>query len=123
MDPLFRIGVMLIPIIWGSSVLAAGDPGRGQTLYQSRCATCHSLDYNGVGPAHRNVYGRKAGSAPNYEYSPALKASAIVWSEATLKQWLTNPEALVPGQKMGYSVPDAQDREDLVEYLRQQSGK
>lgn len=123
MNRLFRIGVMLIPIIWGSSAYAAGDPGRGQTLYQSRCATCHSLDYNGVGPAHRHVYGRKAGSAPNYEYSPALKASSIVWSEATLKQWLTNPEALVPGQKMGYSVPDAQDREDLIEYLRQQSGK
>ena len=123
MDPLFRIGVMLIPIIWGSSVHAAGDPGRGQTLYQSRCATCHSLDYNGVGPAHRNVYGRKAGSAPNYDYSPAVRASTIVWSEATLQQWLTNPESLIPGQKMGYSVPDAQDREDLIEYLRQQSGR
>ena len=123
MDPLFRIGVMLIPIIWGSSAYAAGDPGRGQTLYQSRCATCHSLDYNGVGPAHRNVYGRKAGSAPNYDYSPSVRASTIVWSEATLQQWLTNPESLIPGQKMGYSVPDAQDREDLIEYLRQQSGR
>ena len=123
MDLLLRIAVMLIPIIWGSSAYAAGDPGRGQTLYQSRCATCHSLDYNGVGPAHRNVYGRKAGSAPNYDYSPAVRASGLVWSEATLRQWLTNPESLIPGQKMGYSVPDAQDREDLIEYLKQQSGR
>lgn len=122
MTHLLPIGLMLLPIALCGSA-HAGDPVRGKTLYESRCTTCHSLDYNGVGPAHRNVYGRKAGSAPNYEYSPALRASTIVWNEATLKQWLTNPEALIPGQKMGYSVPSDEEREDLVAYLKQQSGK
>ena len=94
-----------------------GNVARGKTLYQSRCAACHSFEYNGVGPAHRRLLGRKAGSVPGYSYSNALKASAVVWTEATLSKWLSNPEKFIPGQKMGVSVPDARDRADLVAYL------
>jgi len=42
---------------------AAADAAHGQELYESRCGGCHSLDANRVGPAHRGVYGRKAGSS------------------------------------------------------------
>ena len=66
---------------------------------------------------HRGVFGRRAGSAAGYDYSPALKAAAIVWDAASLDAWLTNPEALVPGQRMGYSVPEARDRDDLLAFL------
>jgi cytochrome c len=45
---------------------AAADAGRGRELYESRCGGCHSLDANRVGPAHRGVYGRKAGAAPGF---------------------------------------------------------
>lgn len=41
--------------------LAAGDADAGRVLYQARCAACHSLDYNGAGPAHCGVLGRAAG--------------------------------------------------------------
>ena len=98
---------------------AAGDPQRGLALYQSRCAACHSIDYNGTGPAHKGVFGRKAGSAPEYLYSAAVNASNIVWTDKTLDKWLKNPEKLIPGQKMGFSVSDARDRADLIAYLRQ----
>lgn len=101
----------------------AGDAARGKQLYESRCIGCHSLDENRVGPAHRGVFGRKAGSAKGYGYSPAVKAFAIVWDADTLDRWLTDPESLIPGQKMGYTVPDANDRADLIEYLRQESRK
>ena len=70
---------------------------------------CHSLDKNGIGPSHHNVFGRAAGSVANYTYSAALKTSNIVWNEATLDQWLANPQALVPGTKMMFSVDNAQD--------------
>jgi cytochrome c len=50
-----------------------------------------------------------------------LKASNIVWNEATLDQWLTNPQALVPGTKMILSVPNAQDRADVIAFLKQRS--
>jgi len=98
---------------------AGGDKLHGQALYQNVCASCHSIDYNGVGPAHKGLFGRKAGSLADYTYSPALKASSIVWTSETLDRWLSNPEALVPGQKMGVMVPSAQDRADLIAYLRE----
>ena len=98
---------------------ADGDALHGKQLYAVRCAICHSLDYNGVGPTHKNLIGRRAGSVQGYAYSPALKNSAVVWEEATLKQWLTEPEKFIPGQKMFISIPDAQDRADIVAYLLQ----
>lgn len=102
---------------------SAGDAAHGQVLYKTMCMSCHSIDYNGVGPAHKGVFGRKAGSAANYSYSPAVKASAIVWNEKTLDRWLANPEKLIPGQKMGYMVPDAKERADLIAYLRQDAAR
>src|SRR5262245_43968206 len=96
----------------------AGDATRGRQLYESRCGGCHSLDENRAGPAHCGVFGRKAGSAAGYEYSPALKSSRVVWNEKSLDRWLADPEALIPGQRMGFSLPDATDRTDVVTYLR-----
>ena len=72
--------------------------------------------------SHRNVFGRAAGSAPNYSYSAVLKASNIVWNETTLDQWLANPQALVPGTKMMFSVDDAQDRADVIAFLKDKGG-
>jgi cytochrome c len=96
----------------------AGDAARGRQLYESRCGGCHSIEENRAGPAHRGVFGRKAGAAKGFDYSSALRASGITWNEKTLDRWLANPEALIPGQKMGVSVPEARDRADLIEYLR-----
>lgn len=55
---------------------------------------------------------------PGFDYSPALRASRIVWSAQTLDAWLADPERLIPGQRMNYSVPQAADRADLIAYLR-----
>lgn len=97
----------------------SGDPERGRTLYGG-CQGCHSLDDNDIGPKHRGVLGRTAGSVPGYAYSPALKASGIVWDAANLDRWLTNPQTLVPGARMFYSTPDAQVRADIIAYLASQ---
>lgn len=104
-------------------VYAAGDAAHGEQLYESRCIACHSLDANRVGPMHHGVFGRKAGSVPDFDYSPAVKKSKIVWNEKTLDQWLANPEKLIPGQKMSFQVPDAADRADLIAFLKRESGK
>ncbi|HEY1288774.1 MAG TPA: c-type cytochrome [Burkholderiales bacterium] len=97
----------------------AADPERGKALYESRCSGCHSLDQDRVGPRHRGVVGRKAGSVAGFEYSAALRASRVVWSAKTLDAWLANPERLIPGQRMNYSVPDDADRAALIAYLTQ----
>jgi len=101
----------------------AADAAHGQELYESRCGGCHSLDANRVGPAHRGVYGRKAGSSANFGYSTAVKNSTVVWEEKTLDAWLTNPQSLIPGQRMNFRVATAEDRADIIAYLRKESGK
>jgi cytochrome c len=98
---------------------AAGDPAHGKTVYQA-CMGCHSLDEDDVGPRHRGVVGRVAGTVPGYAYSPAVKNSHIVWDRETLDRWLTNPQALVPGAKMFFAMPRAQDRADVIAYLAEQ---
>jgi len=98
---------------------AAPDASRGQTVYQARCAACHSVDFNGVGPAHRGVFGRLAGTAKGFtNYSAALKRSGLIWTEANLDRWLADPEALVPGQAMGIKLTDAGERADVIAFLR-----
>jgi len=112
---------VVLVIVHSAPSFAAGDAAHGATVYR-QCMICHSLDKNGVGPSHRNVFGRAAGSVANYNYSAALKASNIVWNETTLDQWLADPQALVPGTKMMYSVDNAQDRADVIAFLKEKAG-
>ncbi len=120
----FCIGLIAFALSAQSSFSnAAGDPVNGRALYQARCSACHSPDFNGVGPAHRGVFGRGAGQAPGFAYSPALKASGLVWNALTLDRWLADPQQLVPGQRMGVNVPEAADRADLIAFLEQISAK
>ncbi len=96
---------------------AMGDPARGAEAYSARCGGCHSVEADRIGPRHAGVFGRRAGSVAGFDYSPALRASKVVWDAKTLEQWLTNPESLIPGQRMGYSLGDAAVRADVVAYL------
>jgi cytochrome c len=95
-----------------------GDPAHGKTLYQA-CQACHSIDDNDLGPRHRGIVGRRAGSIADYNYSPSLKSSGLTWDPATLDRWLSNPSALVPGTKMYFKIDDAQARADIISYLAQ----
>lgn len=97
---------------------AQGDPAVGKQLYGNRCSACHSIDFNGTGPMHKGLFGRRAGSVPGFAYSQALKDSKVVWGEDTLTRWLTDPEKFIPGQRMFISVPDAKERADILAYLR-----
>jgi cytochrome c len=95
----------------------AQDVQLGLAIYQSKCVACHSVDEHRVGPAHAGVLGRRAGSAKGYDYSDALAKSKIIWSKATLDAWLTDPEQIIAGQRMGYRLSLAQERADVIAYL------
>ncbi len=102
------------------AALALGDAKAGEDVY-SRCLGCHSLEYNRTGPKHCGVLGRRAGSVPGYEYSPAMKRSGIVWSEKALERFLADPGKTVPGTTMTYAgVSDPADRSHLIAYLKKQ---
>jgi cytochrome c len=121
-SPRGGLGVMmaLCACLWTHGARAAGDAAHGEVLYEG-CQDCHSLDKNDVGPRHRGVYGRKAGSLPDYDYSTGLKNAGFVWNEDTLDKWLTDPQAFIPGAKMFYHLDDPKDRADVIAFLRERA--
>jgi cytochrome c oxidase assembly protein subunit 11 len=101
---------------------APPDPAHGKELFDQQCTGCHTLDSNKVGPMLGGIVGRKAGSAPGYPYSQALKAAGFVWSTDRLDGWLTNPQQFLPGVKMPIRVLERTSRRDIIAYLNQESG-
>jgi cytochrome c len=108
---------LLAGLATAASAQPAGDPVAGRAAYEARCGGCHSVDADRVGPRHAGLIGRRAGSVPGYDYSPALARSRLVWDARNLDRWLQNPEALIPGQQMGYRLEDAAVRADIVAFL------
>lgn len=90
----------------------------GEEVY-GRCLACHSVEGNRTGPQHCGLFGRRAGTAPGFDgYSPAMRASGIVWNGETLDRFLADPLAVVPMTFMTYAgVPDPADRAALIAWL------
>jgi cytochrome c len=98
---------------------ADGDAARGEKRFEE-CVACHMLEKGkeSVGPDLHGVFGRRAGEAGDFRYSPALKRSGIVWSEQTIDAFIADPQAVVPGNRMPFAgIPDASARADLIAYL------
>ena len=111
----------MLAIAYPGQSFASGDPVHGQQVYKV-CAACHAIEKNGAGPKHQGILGRTAGTVSDYRYSPALQKSGIVWTDETLDKWLADPQAVVPGTKMFYALESAQDRADVIEFLKQKAG-
>jgi cytochrome c len=107
----------------GSAAAEEGDATRGKALFEKRCTGCHALTQNKEGPQLQGVYGRTSGTVAGFAYSAALKKAAVVWDEASLDKWLANTDEVVPGNDMDFVVAKAQERRDLISYLRLSSGK
>jgi len=105
----------LLPV--GAFAQPGPEVAPGQTLYESKCGGCHSLDANRIGPKHRGVVGRKVASLPDYDYSPAIKKLGGVWTPERIDQWLRGPQAVAPGTKMVFQVSDAAQRKAIIDYL------
>jgi cytochrome c len=104
------------------ALLAQADVERGQTLFL-QCRACHSLsagEPHKVGPNLYGMFGRKAGLAEGFAYSPALEESDVVWDAAALNQWLERPSEFLPGNRMVFiGVKNPADRANLIAYLQQ----
>jgi cytochrome c len=101
-----------------SSAQAGGDAAHGKTLF-GRCAACHSATaQNKVGPGLAGVFGRPAGTVPNFRYSKAMVGYAKRWDDQTLDSFLAAPAKAVPGTTMMITVPSASDRADIIAYLK-----
>jgi cytochrome c len=113
-------GWLLTVLAVSSHPALAQDALRGMAVYEAKCSGCHSVDSNRVGPKHGGVVGRRIGGVPDFAYSAALQKSGQngkVWTKALLMSWLTDPEALIAGQSMGFRLGSEQERADVVAYL------
>ena len=112
---------MLGKSVGGSEAALAGDGDavRGKVIFEKRCIGCHAMDADREGPRLAGVYGRRAGSVAGFNYSAGLKNSEITWSDATLERWLSDPDLVVKDNNMSIGVPKAEERRDLIAYLKQ----
>jgi cytochrome c len=109
-----------IPMLLSAAAARAdGDPARGEKRFEE-CAACHTLEEGAhrVGPSLHGVFGRKAAELADFRYSPALKRSGITWTPDTVEAFITDPQKLVPANRMPYAgMKQAADRADLIAFL------
>ena len=96
---------------------------RGKELFEKRCSGCHALDKDKEGPRLRGVFGRTSGTVPSFQYSDTLKAAHITWDATTLDKWLAGPEQFVPDSNMAFQLVKADERAEVIAYLKQLSSK
>ena len=102
-----------------AAATVSGDNAAGRQVYR-KCQACHSLEpgKNALGPSLAGIVGKKAGEVPNYNYSPALKNSGVTWDAKTLDAYLTDPQKLIPGNKMPFPGLKSQgERADVIAYM------
>ena len=113
----------LCAAMFGAQVPAAraeGDAARGEKVFGD-CKGCHSLDRGAksVGPSLHGIFDRKAGTGPDFNYSPALRRSGIVWTAETLDRFVDDPKRAVPNNRMIFpGIPSAQQRADLIAFMQ-----
>jgi cytochrome c len=119
-----KAAAALLPLALAAVGCSSGGGGGGDPF--RRCATCHTIAAgarNAVGPNLHDVFGRKAASAPGFNYSPAMRASGLTWDEATLDRFLANPQKAVPGTRMAFAgIADPAQRRQVIAYLKRSAG-
>ena len=127
-----RVLAKFVPVLAFSAIMSgyaafAQDEAmlkQGQRVFLL-CRSCHNTEEdsgNKVGPNLYGVFGRKAGTAPDFKYSDAVKNSGIVWDEKTINEWLTRPKDFLPGNKMAFrGVDKEEDRKALIAYLKKET--
>jgi cytochrome c len=120
---MMRTLIMAAVLVTASAATAmAQDVAKGERSF-NKCLPCHSVGddaQNKIGPQLNGLDGRHSGSVSDYVYSDANKNSGIVWNEATFKQYIKDPQAMVPGTKMTFAgIKNEQEVADLWAYVSQ----
>ena len=115
-------GVAIAVCLVFSAAAKAGDADAGKAMFGRTCANCHSIEagVNKVGPTLFDVVGRPIASVQGYQYSAKMRSTRKdwkVWDERHLNTYLTDPRQVLQGVRMFYSVPNANDRADVIAYL------
>ncbi|MET0173112.1 MAG: cytochrome c family protein [Agrobacterium vaccinii] len=106
-----------------STAFADGDAANGERAF-NKCSACHSIEKprTRMGPHLMGVVGRPAGSVADYKYSQAMTdagASGMVWTEDSLREFLSSPKKKVPGTSMRFfGLWSESEINDLIAYLK-----
>lgn len=120
------VAIAALALAWSANANAA-DVAAGEKVFK-KCATCHMVGENAkakVGPTLNGVFGRTAGTNEEFaaKYSKPMKdagAGGLVWTEATIGEYLTDPKAFVKGNKMAFAgLKKDDERADVIAYLLQ----
>jgi cytochrome c len=102
-----------------------GDPDAGRRVF-TKCMSCHVVaeGQNRVGPSLYGIVGRQAGSIEGFRYSDANANSGITWTEPVMFAYLEKPQEFIRGTSMAFpGLPVAQDRADVIAYIKRESGQ
>jgi cytochrome c len=106
----------------GGAGTAGASPSAGAQIFAGQCAMCHSLRADAppmVGPDLHGLIGRRAGTAPGFAYSAALRESGVAWNDRTLDAFLAAPQSFIPGNRMQFAgIASAAERRALIGYLQ-----
>lgn len=113
------------PVQTAAATSPAQDTSAGERSW-AKCRTCHQLGpaaRNGIGPQLNGLFGRIAGSVEGYSYSPANKASGLIWDDEGFARYIRDPRTAMPGTKMIFAgIKNEQEIRDLGAYLKQFDG-
>ncbi len=96
-----------------------GDAAKGAGVFKQQCSACHATKpgQEGAAPSLAGIVGRVSGTEPGFSYTPAIKAAHVVWTPAKLDLFLSGPSKLINGTAMPITLPDPQQRKDVIAYL------
>jgi cytochrome c len=114
---LVRVGLTVAGAILLGTPAMAANLDHGKQVFQA-CAACHTEKPDALGPSLKGVLGRKSGALEDYRYSGPMRRANLVWDEATLRQFVADPQVKVAGTRMPFGgLTDPKDVDDVVAYL------
>lgn len=106
----------------------SGEEEAGRRVF-NQCRACHTTEQGGrssVGPNLNGLFGRTAGTLAGFRYSDPMRergAGGLVWNEETLRAYVANPRAVVPGGSMVFAgIRNERQITDLIAFLRRATG-
>jgi cytochrome c len=109
--------VVAFALTAATSAIAA-EAEHGKQLFQA-CAACHTDRPDAIGPSLKGIVGRKAGALEDFRYSYPMKRANFIWDDASLRAYIADPQAKVPGNRMPYGgLHDPKDVDDVIAYLK-----
>ncbi len=82
------------------------------------CATRSHRGRTASAPRWRAWSGAAQARAAGANYSPAMQAASVTWTEAKLERYLTDPTAVVPGTTMPNPGANPAARRAIIDYLK-----